>query len=122
MIVNDACALISITRLLVNGPNARPEISSVPVTVAVIVTDGWLAAPAAIVTSKSMSPVPLIVFDADVFAEMPVAPPNDKGAVTASAFADAAGLDNDTRTVNVVPATYVPLPVVHVKLVIDSEA
>jgi len=122
VIVNDACALIAITRLLVKGPNARPEISSVPVTVAVIVTAGWLAAPAAIVTSKSMYPVPLIVFDADVFAEMPVAPPNDKGAVTASAFADVAGLDNDTRTINVVPATYVPLPVVHVKLVIDSEA
>ena len=104
MIVNDACALIAITRLLVKGPNARPEISSVPVTVVVIVTVGWLAAPAAIVTSRSMYPVPLIVLDADPFAEMPVGPPNVKGAVTVSAFADVAGLDNETRTVNVVPA------------------
>jgi hypothetical protein len=44
-IANAACALIAITRLLfVNGPNDRPEISSVPITVAVIVTVGWLGA------------------------------------------------------------------------------
>jgi len=114
--------LIAITILLVNGPNARPEISSVPVTVAVIVTVGWLAAPAAIVTSKSMYPAPLIVFEADVFAEMPVAPPNDKGAVTVSALANVAGLFNATRTTNVVPATYVPFPLNAVKLVIASAA
>ena len=46
-----------------------------------------------------------MVFDADAFAEMPVAPPNVNGAVTVSALADAAGLLNETRTTNVVPAT-----------------
>jgi hypothetical protein len=30
------------------------------------------------------------------------------------AFADAAGLFNETRTTNVVPATYVPLPDMYV--------
>jgi hypothetical protein len=39
-----------------------------------------------------------------------------------SAFADAAGLDNPTRTTNVVPATYVPLPLKAVILVIVSVA
>jgi len=105
VIVKAACALIAITRLLVNGPSARFEISSVPLAVAVMVTVGWLAAPASIVTSKSRYPVPLIVFDADAFAVMPVAPPNDKVAFTRVAFADAAGFDNETRTTNVVPAT-----------------
>ena len=122
VIVSNACALMVITRLLVSGPNARPEISSVPVTFVVIVTEGWLAAPAPIVTRKSMTTTPLTVFDADAFAKMLLAPPNDKGAVTVSAFADAAGLDNETRTTNVVPATYVPLPVIQVKLVISRNA
>ena len=122
VIVNTACAFISITRLLVSGPNERVEISSVPVTVVVIVTEGWLGAPATMVTSKSKLPEPLIVFDADAFAEIPVAPPNDKGVVTMRAFADADGLDRVTRTTNVVPATYVPLPLNAVKLVIASNA
>jgi len=97
-------------------------ISSLPLTVAVIVTVGWLAAPAPIVTRKSMTAAPLTVFDADAFAEMPDAPPKDKGEVTVSAFADAAGLVNETRTTNVVPATCVPLPLKAVKLVIASAA
>ena len=122
VIVSNACALIAITRLLVNGPNERPEISSVPVTVVVIVTVGWLAAPVATVTSRSMTTAPLTVLDAEPFAEIPVALPNDNGAVTVNAFADVTGLDNETRTTKVVPATYVPLPVVHIKPVIDSEA
>ena len=122
VIVNNACALIAMTMLLVSGLNTRPEISSVPPTVVVIVTVGWLAAPAPIVTRKSMTATPLTVFDADTFAEMPVAPPKDKGAVTVFAFADAAGLDNETRTTNVVLATYVPLPLNAVKLVIVSVA
>jgi hypothetical protein len=110
------------TRLLVTGPNDRPEISSVPYTVVVIVTVGWLGAPVVIVTNRSITAVPDIVFDADVFAEMPVAPPKDSGAVTVSAFADAAGLDSDTLTTNDVPATYVPLPLNAKTLVIDSAA
>jgi hypothetical protein len=122
VIVKAACALIAMTRLLVSGLNARLEISSEPPTVVVIVTVGWLAAPAIIVTCKSMTVVPLTVFDADPFAEMPVAPPNDKRAVTVSAFADAAGLLKETRTTNVEPATYVPLPLKAVKLVIASVA
>jgi hypothetical protein len=105
VIAKAACALIAMTMLLVKGPNARAEISSVPRTVAVIVTVGWLAAPAMIVTSKSSTAVPLTVLDTDAFAEIPVAPPNDKVAFVNNDFADAAGLLNDTRTVNVVPAT-----------------
>ncbi len=64
-----------------------------------------------------MTWIPLTVFDADAFAEMLVALPNDKGAVTASAFAEVAGSFNATRTTKVVPATYVPLPLKAVKLV-----
>ena len=108
--------------LFVNGPNARPEISSVPETVVVIVTVGWLTAPAAIVTNKSMIVMPLTVFDADAFTEIPVAPPNVTGAVTVIALAEVAGLLNDTRTTNAVPATYVPLPLNAVKLVIVNVA
>jgi len=52
VIVKVACALIAMTTLLVIGPKARFEISSVPDTVVVIVTVGWLAAPASIVTRK----------------------------------------------------------------------
>jgi len=37
---------------------ARLEIASVPVHVALIVTDGWLVAPPATVIKKSMFPVP----------------------------------------------------------------
>ena len=122
VIVNAACALIAMTRLLVGGFNARLVISSVPDTVVVIVTVGWLAAPASIVIKKLIYAVPLTVFDADEFAEMPVAPPNDKGAVTASAFADVDGLLNDTRTTNVVPAIYVPFPLKAVILVITNVA
>ncbi len=66
--------------------------------------------------------MPLTVLDAEMLAEMPDALPNDKGAVTVSAFADAAGLLNATRIMNVVPATYVPLPLKHVKLVIVKSA
>jgi hypothetical protein len=97
------------------GPalNARAVISSLPVTDAVIET-AWLGATAVIVTRKSMYPAPLIVFDADAFAERPEAPPKFNDAVTVSAFADAAGLFNETRTTNVVPATYVLLPVRYV--------
>jgi hypothetical protein len=105
VIVNAACALIVINKLFVSGPNNRLEISSVPDTVVVIVTDGWLIAPTAIVTRKSMTATPLTVFDADAFAKISLAPPNVNGAVTVSAFADAAGFDNATRTTNVVPAT-----------------
>ena len=101
---------MAMTMLLVSGPKPLLDISSVPDTVVVIVTVGWLAAPAAIVTSNSITAVPLTVFDADAFAEIPVAPPNVNGAVTVSAFADVAGLLNETRTTNVIPATYVPLP------------
>jgi len=61
-----------------------------------------------------MYPAPLTVFDADAFAERPEAPPKFNDAVTASAFAAVAGLFNATRTTNVVPATYVPLPVWYV--------
>jgi hypothetical protein len=122
VIVNTACALIAITRLLVNGPNDRPDISSVPATVVVIVTVGWLAAPVPIVIRKSITAVPLTVFDADAFADIPVAPPNVNGAVTVSAFADAAGLLNATRAKKVCPATYVPVPFKYVMLVIASTA
>ncbi len=59
--------------------------------------------------------VPLTVFDAEAFAEMLVAPPNVNGAVTVVAFADVAGFDNATRTVKLVPAMYVPLPLCNVK-------
>jgi hypothetical protein len=104
VMVSTACALIAMTRLLVIGPSNRPEISSVPFTVVVIVTVGWLAAPAMIVTRKSKVVVPLTVFTAVTLAEIPVAAPNDSGARTVSAFADVAGLLNDTRTVNDVPA------------------
>ena len=122
MIVSNACALIAITRLLVRGPIARPEISSVPVTVVVIETVGWLGAPESIVIKRSMVPAPLIVFDADAFAERPEAPPKFNDAVTDNALADVAGLESETRRTNVVPATYVPLPVFHVKPVIASAA
>ena len=122
VIVNAACALIAMTILVAIGPNARLEISSVPATVVVIVTVGWLVALVLIVTSKSMTALPLTVFEADAFAEMPVAPPNDKGAVTVSAFADVAGLLNETRITNVVPATYVPLPLKAVIVEIAREA
>ncbi len=121
-IANAACALIAMTRGLVSGPNARLVISSVPVTFVVIVIDGWLGAPTSMVIKKSMYTMPLTVLDADAFAEMPVAPPNDKGAVTVSALADVAGLLNVTRITNVVLAIYVPLPLKAVKPVIDSVA
>ena len=42
--------------------------------------------------------------------------------MTVSAFADAAGLLNATRTTNAVPATYVPLPLKAVILEIESTA
>jgi len=122
LIARVAWALIEITTLLVKGPNALLEISSVPPTVVVIVTVFWVDAPAAIVTSKSMYTVPLTVFDADAFAEMPVAPPNVNGAFTEFAFADAAGLFNATRITNVIPAANVPLPLKYVKLVMVNAA
>ena len=122
VIVKIACALITMPRFLVSGPNALLDISSVPDTVAVMVTAGWLTAPVAIVTRKSIKVIPLTVFDADAFAIISVALPNDKGAVTVSTLADAAGLLNATRITNVVPATNVPLPLKYVKLVIASDA
>jgi hypothetical protein len=122
VIANAACALIAITKLLVSGPSDLPDISSVPDTVVVIVTVGWLGAPAVIVIKKSITIVPLTVFDAEAFAEMPVAPPNDKGAVTVSAVADGAGLLNVTRTTNCWFATYVPLPLAYVMLVMANAA
>jgi len=93
------------------GPalNPRAVISSLPEAVAVI-DNAWLATPAAIVIKKSMYPAPLIVFDADTFAVTPDMSPANT-AVTVCAFADVAGLFSDTRNTNVVPATYVPLPV-----------
>jgi len=60
-----------------------------------------------------MYPAPLIVFEADTFAVTPATSPA-KDAVTAFAFADVAGSFNATRTTNVVPAMYVPLPVCRV--------
>ena len=105
VIVNAACALMVMFNAAL-GPalSARLDISSVPVTDAVIDND-WLAAPASIVTRKSMYPVPLMVFDADAFVENPEAPPKLSSAVTESTFADATGLYNETRTTSVVPAT-----------------
>jgi hypothetical protein len=104
------------------GPalNARAEISSVPVT-DTLIESAWLAVPAAIVIRKSMYPLPRIVFEADEFAVTPATSPLNV-AVTVSAFADVAGLFNDTRKTNVVPATNVPLPVFHVKPVIVKDA
>ena len=55
-----------------------------------------------------------MVFDADAFVERPEAPPKFSDTVTVNAFADVAGLFNETRTTNVVPATYVLLPVLYV--------
>src|SRR5271157_1209392 len=61
-----------------------------------------------------MLPAPLMVLDADAFAVTPATrPPND--AVTENAFAFVAGLlVNETRTTNVIPAIYVPVPVMYV--------
>jgi len=73
------------------------------------------------VTKKSIYAVPLTVFDAEAFTVTPdTRPPID--AVTATAFAEVAGLLSVTRTTNVVPATYVPLPLCNVKLVIVKAA
>ena len=116
-----ACALRVILNAVL-GPalSERAVISSLPETDAVI-DKGWLAVPAAIVIRKSMAPAPLIVFDADAFAVTPATKPfND--AVTVNAFADVAGLFNETLTKNVVPATNVPLPLCKIKLVIASDA
>src|SRR5271157_2045037 len=82
-----ACAFTAKFKLLVMGPNARPVYSSVPVIVAVTVIDGWLGAPAAIVSKKSMYPVVLTVLDAEALAENPVAPLKFSAAVTERAFA-----------------------------------
>ena len=57
------------------------------------------------VIRKSITVEPLTVFDADELEKRPVAPPNESGAVTVKAFADAIGFVMDTRTRNVVPAT-----------------
>jgi hypothetical protein len=97
------------------GPalNARDEISSVPVTLAVI-DSVWVATLGAIVIKKLMYPVPRIVNDADAFAVTPAtSPPNV--AVTPNARAFVAGvLVSGTRRTNVIPATYVLLPVWYV--------
>ncbi len=122
VIASAACALIATATLLVNGPNARFETSSVPRTVAVIVTVGWLGAPAVTVIRKSIHPAPLIVLDDDAFEERPEAPPKFNDALTRTALADVAGLFNATRKTNVVPAMNVPVPDLHVKLVIVKTA
>src|SRR5271157_3188493 len=58
-----------------------------------------------------MEPVPLIVTSVDVFDDKLLYPPYTSVAPTLFAFADATGFEKSTRTLNVVPATYVPLPV-----------
>ncbi len=63
-----------------------------------------------------------MVFDADMFAEMPDAPPNVNDAVTESALADVEGLVNAIRIINELPATYVQFPVRFVKLVMANAA
>ncbi len=111
MIVNVACALMLIFNAML-GPalSTRPVISSIPVTNAVI-DSAWLIVVIGIVTKKSIYPEPMIVFDADAFANTPPNKPiND--AVTVNAFAFVAGLfDNETRMTKDVPATNVPFPV-----------
>ncbi len=121
VIVKAACALMLTPNALL-GPalSPRAEISSLPDTDAVIDSD-WVAVPAVIVIRKSMVPAPLIVFDADAFAVTPATSPLNV-AVTVFAFAEVAGFDNETRTVNVVPATYVPLPLSTVNPVIVNAA
>jgi len=110
LIANAACALMVMPNEAL-GPalSARAVISSLPVTDAVIDSD-WLVVPAVIVIRKSIYPTPLIIFDAEAFAVTPATSPANT-AVTVNAFADVAGLFNETRKTNVVPATYVLLPV-----------
>ncbi len=110
------------TLIALLGPalSGRLEISSLPEAVAVTVNN-WVAVPAAIVIRKSMYPAPLIVFDAEAFAVTPATSPAN-AAVTVNANADVAGLDNATRTTNVVPATYIPVPVNQERLWIDNAA
>jgi hypothetical protein len=64
----------------------------------------------------------LIVRDAEAFAENPVAPLKFNAAVTDCALADVPEFDSRIRITRVVPATYVPLPLMVVKLVIASAA
>src|SRR5271157_2958774 len=101
--VSAACALM----VTLNTPLG---LSSVPVIDAVIDNDS-LAVTAGIVIKKSIDPAPRIVLDCDEFAVTPPAKPlND--AVTLNALAFVVGLFvRETRTTNVMPATYVPLPV-----------
>src|SRR5271157_1841024 len=122
VIASAACALIVMLNGLL-GPalNARPEISSVPITDAVIDSD-WLVTPVPIVIKKSMYPVPRIVFDADEFAVTPPTKPLSV-AFTNFALAFVAGLFvSGTRSTNVMPATYVPLPVWNVGVLIANNA
>ncbi len=97
-IANAACALIVMPREVL-GPalSIRPVTSSIPNTVAVI-DNAWPIVPVVIVITKSMYPMPRIVFDADAFAVTPgTRPLND--AVTVNAFAFATGLfTSETRT------------------------
>ena len=99
-----ACALMLMFNALL-GPalNARAVISSTPDTVAVI-DNAWLDVAAEIVIKKSINPLPQIVFIIDEFDVIPETRPlND--AITLVAFAFVAGLVNDTRSTNDMPAT-----------------
>src|SRR5271157_3344802 len=105
LIASAACALM-VTLNAALGPvlNARPEISSVPTTVAVI-DNVWVVTLVEIVIRKSMFPAPRIVVDAGAFAVTPDTRPLSV-AFTNFALAFVAGLfDNETRTTNVIPAT-----------------
>jgi len=90
--------------------STRVVISSLPEAVAVI-ESAWLAVPRRrIVIRKLMYPAPLNRLRRRRVCRDPATRPLN-ATVTAFAFADAAGLFNATRKTNVVPATYVPLPV-----------
>ena len=71
-----------------------------------------------IVTKKSMNPFPLMVFEAEAFADIPVAPPKLNVAETPRAFADVTGLLSAKRRIKVMFATYVPFPLRKVNPVI----
>jgi hypothetical protein len=111
-----ACALIATFKLNpVESPfNARLEIASVPVHVALIVTGSWFDALAPTVIKKSMEPVPPaeIVIEADAFADRLEYPPYASTAVILLAAVPPV-FENPMRTTKVMPPTYVPLPVRH---------
>src|SRR5271157_6177340 len=109
-IANVACALtLMLNALLGPALNAREVIPSLPATLAVI-DNVWVVTLVAIVIKKSMYPVPMIVFDAELLAVTPDTKPLN-AAVTVRALAFVDGLfDNGTRTTTCIPATYVPFP------------